>query len=692
MIEPERCGGSWGDPVRDILSLRLLSLDTSATAVDALRMLNFHRASSLVVLDDGLPAGIFTERDVTRQAEHIMSQPDLPITTVMTTPVISASDDIDLRQAYGMLVSHKIRHLVLTDAHGRALGTVTEDDIIQRLGIEYFVDIKSAAEILNPAVGQYPPDTPLGHILHEMSERNITCVIAAEQRRPLGIFTERDLVNLCQGRDKPGRLLLRDVMTTPVRTVPLSTNAHECIVHMQKERIRRLVVIDDEALVAGLVTQSDVLAALEGRYTEYLKDTLAQREHELRSARLALNRQAVLDRILKSSVDTGILAMDADYTVRYANTAARQMLPVIKFMLKSRLSGDAELRSAIASGRSVGLCLHAGDADDTRHFGVNVCAILDGETTLEGYLLTVNEITRRIRNEEQLKWTIDTYQALFDDQPALYLILDEQAGIKSVNRYGADQLGYARETLLSHYFDELLYETRPEIIQDVLSQIRSDEITALEVRLRHGTAEPVWYRFNKRHMKQHDQDPVILLVGTDITEARRYSERLSYEASHDPLTGLLNRRAFSQRLASLLDNVKRVRGEHALCYLDLDEFKHINDQLGHAIGDRVLREVADCLAGCIRKRDTLCRLGGDEFGLLIEDCSAHQAQRVIADLQRIIRDYRLLLDGREYTVGISIGVVPIHASSQDQQMILQMADEACYRAKRQGRDRVYFAD
>lgn len=692
MIEPERYGGSWGRPVRNILPLRLLSLDTSATAIDALRMLNFHRASSLVVLDDGLPAGIFTERDVTRQAQRIMAQPDLSITTVMTTPVISARDEIDLRQAYGMLISHNIRHLVLTDEFGRALGTVSEDDIIQRLGIEYFIDIKSAAQILNPDIGLFPPDAVLEGILHEMADRNMTCVVAAEGKRPLGIFTERDLVKLCQGNNKPGALRLRDVMKKPVQTIPLTANAHECIVYMQKERIRRLVVVDDNGQVVGLINQSDVLAALEGRYTEYLKDALAQREQELRSVRMALNRQAVLDRILKSSVDTGILALDTDFTVRYANLAAKRMLPDIKFMLISQLANDKELHEAIVAGRSVGRCLHCGSGDGARYYGVNACAILDGESTVEGYLLTVNEITRRIRSEQELKKTINAYQSLFDDQPALFLIINESGQIESANDYGAVQLGYVSGDLISRDFSHLLYESDQEPAQELLNRIWTENTDVFETCLRNGQNDPVWYRFSKRRVQRDGQEPVILLVGTDVTDARQYSERLSYEASHDPLTGLLNRRAFEQRLQGLLEGVRKSHGEHALCYMDLDQFKQINDELGHFAGDQVLCAIADCLSGCVRKRDTLCRLGGDEFGLLIEDCSPRQAQRILADMQNSVRNYRMSLGDQEYSVGVSIGVVPINDKCVDQKSIMEMADRACYQAKHQGRDRVYFMD
>jgi diguanylate cyclase (GGDEF)-like protein/PAS domain S-box-containing protein len=191
-----------------------------------------------------------------------------------------------------------------------------------------------------------------------------------------------------------------------------------------------------------------------------------------------------------------------------------------------------------------------------------------------------------------------------------------------------------------------------------------------------------------------DGEPAIQSTVIDVTEARELSEQLSYQASHDALTDLLNRRAFEQRLQQLLETAKAENVEHALCYLDLDQFKVINDTCGHIAGDELLRQFGYLLKQHIRGRDTLARLGGDEFGILLERCSVREAKRVTAAVQKAVDRFRFQWEDKSFSVGASIGVVPINESSENMEGVLSMADAACYAAKDSGFNRmhIYQAD
>ncbi len=175
----------------------------------------------------------------------------------------------------------------------------------------------------------------------------------------------------------------------------------------------------------------------------------------------------------------------------------------------------------------------------------------------------------------------------------------------------------------------------------------------------------------------------------DVTEARSLSEQLAYQASHDMLTGLLNRRAFEQRLQQLLETAQAEKIEHALCYLDLDQFKIINDTCGHTAGDELLRQIGRVLQQQVRGRDTLARLGGDEFGILLERCSVTRAQRVTTAMRTAVEGFRFAWEEQSFTIGASIGVVPINETSASMTHMLSMADAACYAAKDAGRNRVH---
>lgn len=180
-----------------------------------------------------------------------------------------------------------------------------------------------------------------------------------------------------------------------------------------------------------------------------------------------------------------------------------------------------------------------------------------------------------------------------------------------------------------------------------------------------------------------------VLVFRDVTPQRRLAREMSHRARHDALTGLINRAEFDARLQAVLDAAHADDSEHALMYIDLDQFKLVNDACGHAVGDELLRQVTTLLHGCLRGRDTLARLGGDEFGVILEHCTAKQAQRVAQLICDRMEGFRFVHDGRRFRVGTSIGLVPLDRRWQATGALLQAADSACYAAKEAGRNRFH---
>ncbi len=180
-----------------------------------------------------------------------------------------------------------------------------------------------------------------------------------------------------------------------------------------------------------------------------------------------------------------------------------------------------------------------------------------------------------------------------------------------------------------------------------------------------------------------------VLVFHDVSESRELNRRLSYHASHDILTGLVNRREFENRLERALKSAKARETSYALLYLDLDQFKIVNDTCGHSAGDALLGQLGALLKSKIRWRDTLARLGGDEFGVLLESCSLDEAMQTAEALRIAISDYKFMWDDRAFRFGVSIGVVPITAESEDVAGLLSAADSACAAAKEAGRNRIH---
>jgi len=180
-----------------------------------------------------------------------------------------------------------------------------------------------------------------------------------------------------------------------------------------------------------------------------------------------------------------------------------------------------------------------------------------------------------------------------------------------------------------------------------------------------------------------------VLVFKDVTQLRGMEREMIYLASHDALTGLINRREFEARLKRAIRTARAEQRHHVLLYLDLDEFKIINDTCGHLAGDEMLQQITALLRSRVRRSDTLARLGGDEFGVLLEDCPLDQARQIAEEIRRTVRDFRFSWKDQLFEVGVSIGFVPVSNDSGDLAQTMSAADAALYVAKDNGRNRVH---
>jgi diguanylate cyclase (GGDEF)-like protein/PAS domain S-box-containing protein len=176
----------------------------------------------------------------------------------------------------------------------------------------------------------------------------------------------------------------------------------------------------------------------------------------------------------------------------------------------------------------------------------------------------------------------------------------------------------------------------------------------------------------------------LVLVMHDTSELRGLNRQMTYQASHDALTGLVNRREFERRLREAMDAAQTGDVAHALCYLDLDRFKVVNDTCGHTAGDNMLREVATIIKDAVRDSDTAGRIGGDEFALLLVGCPLEKARQIADDVVRAVDDYRFVWKDKIFNIGVSIGLVEIGRGGGSIEDLMNSADSACYIAKKQG--------
>jgi diguanylate cyclase (GGDEF)-like protein/PAS domain S-box-containing protein len=286
----------------------------------------------------------------------------------------------------------------------------------------------------------------------------------------------------------------------------------------------------------------------------------------------------------------------------------------------------------------------------------------------------------------------NNYLALYDKNPMMLFTLDMNGTIISVNEYGAMHLGKDSDEILNTDFYNLVFDADIESSRHFINECMDnyEQVQRKEIRVNDINEKTIWTRSTARSIVNENGEQNILIVCEDITEQKKLSEKLSFQASHDALTGLVNRREFEQRINRTIKmSQDDSEQEHALFFLDLDQFKIINDTCGHLAGDHLLRELVALINPIIRQGDTLARIGGDEFGVLLENCAINQAAHVAEQIKQKIYEYKFIWDNKELSVGVSIGVVPINSSTSSITIAMSDADAACYIAKESGRNKIH---
>jgi diguanylate cyclase (GGDEF)-like protein/PAS domain S-box-containing protein len=326
----------------------------------------------------------------------------------------------------------------------------------------------------------------------------------------------------------------------------------------------------------------------------------------------------------------------------------------------------------------------------------NASAVRDAGDRITGYEGTIANITERKRAEQAMFAEKERAQVTLQSIGDAVISTDADGRIEYINPVAENLTAWT------------LAEARGRPISDVLNLV--NEITRepienpLVCALGRGETGPaadhsvLITRSGQEVAIQESAAPICdrqgrvigaVIVFHDVTKERRLKRALSYQASHDALTGLINRREFDNRLHAAVLSAQRGEGTYALLYIDLDQFKVVNDTCGHQAGDRLLRDVTGLLQGRVRASDTIARLGGDEFGVLLEGCTPEQSARVADGVRQTIKDYRFVWGATTLSVGASVGVVQISADTESVAAIMSAADIACYAAKDEGRNRIH---
>lgn len=279
------------------------------------------------------------------------------------------------------------------------------------------------------------------------------------------------------------------------------------------------------------------------------------------------------------------------------------------------------------------------------------------------------------------------FNDLYDNTPMICFTLNRNLEVLFANRFGIQYLGYLPTEIRSRSLLEFYAESDQNLAEDYLNGALSqpDRLHRWEIRRLKRNGTTIWMRETARVINS-GADTLILMTSEDIDDTYTLAEKLTFNSTHDELTGLANRKTLEARLSRVIESA---HSEHTLAIIDIDQFKIINDTCGHAAGDELLKQTARILTQVVRKRDTIARIGGDEFGVLFEDCPLAQATATAEAIREALTSFQFEWQSSAHRISASVGLVSIDQRCDGVASALSMADMACYAAKDAGRSRTH---
>lgn len=546
----------------------LLRCPPQTSIADAAARMAENSVSSILITENDQLIGIWTERDALTVDFSNPDSFERPISSVMSSPVLTLSSDMDAGEAALRFRETGKRHFLIVDESGAPVGILSQTDLALNQGLEPYLRLREVSTAI-----PHPPlvtdgKVPLSEVAAIMHRHQADAVVVDCHDEGLGILTERDIVRLIARNT--GNALASDLATRPLLTVSGSDpliHARDLLIN---HRIRHLAVTNSQGEVIGLIGYNDMLAGAEQMYLDDLREALEQRDRALAKSRQTLQ---LAERVIESSFE-GIMVTDKNVNIEFVNPAFTHLTGY------SQEEVVGKTPQVLSSGRH------------DREFYQRMWNSL----VTHGYWR--GEIWNR-RKSGELYLELLTITAISDD-----------------------------EGKTTHYAG----------------------------------------------------------LFTDITQNRKNEEQIRQLAYYDALTGIPNRRLLEDRLEHAIRHAHRRSSLLAVMFMDLDHFKEVNDRLGHAAGDELLILFTNRVQGCLREDDTLARIGGDEFIVLLPDLEKIEDAFQVADrlIARNQETYRI--NGECLKVGSSIGISLYPQDGATASELLQGADIAMYRAKQDGRN------
>jgi len=460
----------------------------------------------------------------------------------------------------------------------------------------------------------------------------------------------------------------------------------------------------DASLLKGSEDEFGLLSSAFQRMTRNIK----QRIDELFNSEQALSRSKAEFESMFNSINESVFFVDPSRVVIMTNPSVETMFgyrpeqligKTLEFLYRDEADYHAQ------SGHFTGSLSLRGESfeveyrrkDGTTFMGETMLsAVRDEQRQLLGFIGIVRDVTERIEAQRALAESRERAQVTLESIGDAVITTDTQGVIQYLNPVAEAITEWRQEEAVGQALDEVFhvvneFTDRPAK-NPVTECLRLQRIIDVSdgTLLNSRSGREYYIEDSAAPIRNYDGEVIgAVLVFHDVTKARSMSRQLAWQAAHDSLTGLLNRNQFEAHLQRTLVDAQKHQAEHALLYLDLDQFKLVNDTCGHVAGDELLRQLSRLLEGQLRETDYLARMGGDEFGVLLDEGSLDEVSEIADRLRKTVEEFVFVWEEKSFRIGVSIGVVQINHESESLSQIMSAADMACYIAKDSGRNRIH---
>ncbi len=553
--------------VGSIANRTLLTCAPDDTIAQCAAKMQGKGVSSVLVMENNVPIGIWTERDSLRLDVSNLAIFDRPVREFMNSPVKSIQEDVSIGTAAIRFKEERVRHLLVTDENHVPTGFISQTDVILRHGEEYYLTVKTVGQAVSPSVPMVEEDTPFKDAIKIIDHAIQAAVCVSFHDGVFGIVTEKDVTRFLSEKHFPQTI--GEAASRPLKTISESANLLEARNMLVETGFRHLGVHNKEGKISGLISFASILSSLQFEYVRRINSILEERSLALQESQSSLH---LAHKIIEASLD-GVIIVNRNGLIDYVNPAF---------------------------------------------------------TLVTGYI-------------------------------------PEEA------------IGQKPAMLKSGKHDDAYYEKMWHHLNE--TGFWQGEIWN---RRKNGETYPEWLTIT---VIKDDQGQIKQYAGifSDISERKEQERQIRQLAYFDDLTALPNRRLFSDRLNMAIARAKRHDEKLAIMFVDLDHFKKINDTLGHNTGDLILEEAAERLKHCTRDEDTVARMGGDEFVLIVPEITGLEEVTKVA--QRIVDSFSqpFSIHGQKLFVTASLGISIFPEDGEDPENLVKNADAAMYHSKADGR-------